>query len=299
MKRPFDKVATTHEEQVALLKKRGMLIDNAETARFYLQHISYYRLGAYWLPFEADHTSHTFKAGTRFEDVLNLYRFDRELRLLLLDAIERLEVSVRSAWAYTLAHHHGPHAHLNSSLASDPDRWQSNLKKLTEEVKRSDELFIKHLCSTYSETLPPIWAVSEVISFGLLSRWYKNLEPRSIRTAIVQSYDVNERVFSSWLHHLTIVRNVCAHHSRLWNREFAIKPKPPKTKPSQLAGIFVADSPKIYNTLLILLYFMDVVAPNHHWRERLKTLLKKHIRWLNAMGFPQDWESQLLWQEKI
>jgi abortive infection bacteriophage resistance protein len=96
MKRPFPKVATTYEEQVALLQQRGMVVDDPALARFYLQHINYYRLGAYWLPFEADHAAHRFEPDARFADVLNLYIFDRELRLLILDAIERLEVSIRS-----------------------------------------------------------------------------------------------------------------------------------------------------------------------------------------------------------
>lgn len=117
MKRPFSKPATTYAQQIVLLQQRGMIIENPTEAEFYLQHLNYYRLGAYWLPFEADHTTHQFKSETRFSDVLNSYIFDRELRLLVLDAIERVEVSVRSQWAYQMAHRHGPHAHLNADLA--------------------------------------------------------------------------------------------------------------------------------------------------------------------------------------
>ena len=116
MKRPFNKPPTTYAQQLALLMQRGMCVDDADRAAFYLQHLNYYRLGAYWLPFEADHGSHRFVAGTSFDDVLNLYIFDRELRLLLLDAIERFEVSVRSLWAYHLAHEHGPHGRGGRSL---------------------------------------------------------------------------------------------------------------------------------------------------------------------------------------
>jgi abortive infection bacteriophage resistance protein len=87
MKRAFTKLATTYKQQVDLLQQRGMQIEDPATAAFYLQHINYYRLGAYWLPFEVDHASHRFKPGTRFDDVLKLYVFDRELRLLVLDAI--------------------------------------------------------------------------------------------------------------------------------------------------------------------------------------------------------------------
>lgn len=106
MERPFAKSAITYAQQVALLQQRGMVIDDPAEAEFYLQHLNYYRLAAYWLPFEGDHASHAFRAGTRFAEVLNLYIFDRELRLLLLDAIECVEVSVRSQWAYQLARRH-------------------------------------------------------------------------------------------------------------------------------------------------------------------------------------------------
>jgi abortive infection bacteriophage resistance protein len=170
MKRPFTKRPTTYAQQVELLQQRGMQVDDSATVEFYLQHLNYYRLGAYWLPFEADHATHTFRPGTRFDDVLNLYVFDRELRLLVLDAIERIEVSVRGQWAYQLAHRHGCHAHLDPNLAYKQNLWQANLDKLTEEVNRSDETFIKHLKATYTEALPPVWAVCEVMSLGLLSR---------------------------------------------------------------------------------------------------------------------------------
>lgn len=122
MKRPFPKAATTHEQQLALLQQRGMIVEDAAEARFYLQHLNYYRLCAYWLPFEADHAAHSFRQGTSFAEVLGLYIFDRELRLLVLDAVERLEVSVRSQWAYQLAHRHGPHAHLDCMLAQRTER---------------------------------------------------------------------------------------------------------------------------------------------------------------------------------
>ncbi|TDT40206.1 Abi-like protein [Halospina denitrificans] len=78
----FDKPPKTYDEQIEILRRRGMIIPNPDRACHYLQHMNYYRLTAYWLPFEADHASHRFQPGTRFEDALNLYIFDRELRLL-------------------------------------------------------------------------------------------------------------------------------------------------------------------------------------------------------------------------
>lgn len=297
MKHPFTKTATTYAEQVALLQKRGMVIEDPAQVEFYLQHLNYYRLGAYWLPFEADHGSHSFQPGTRFADVLNLYVFDRELRLLVLDAIERIEVSVRSQWAYQMAHLHDPHSHLDQALAHDPLHWATNLDKLKEEVRRSDETFIKHLTQTYEEALPPVWAVCEVMSLGVLSRWYSNLKPMPTRRVIATVYGIDERVMESWLHHMTFIRNTCAHHSRLWNREFTITPKLPRSKPSYLTGEFIVHSRKLYNTLVILLHFMDNIAPKHHWRQRLISLIADHAAPVSAMGFPKNWQQQAIWKD--
>ena len=214
MQRNFNKPAKTFQEQVQLLQSRGMLIDNEQDAIFYLQHLNYYRLTAYWLPFELDHATHRFKPNTKFSDVLKAYVFDRELRLLLLDGIERIEVSVRSQWAYYLATLHSPHAHLDSTLFNHR-YWQRDLDALTTEVNRSQETFIQHLRTNYSEILTPVWAVCEVMSIGLLSRWYGNLEPYQTRSAIARVYQLDHTVLGSWIHHLAIVRNFCAHHSRV------------------------------------------------------------------------------------
>lgn len=295
-KRPYTKPAITCVEQVALLQGRGMIIGDQAEAEFYLQHLNYYRLGAYWLPFEEDHATHHFKPGTNFKQVLNLYIFDRELRLLVLDALERLEVSVRTQWAYHLGHRHGSHAQLDPLIASRQDRWQSNLESLEKEIRRSDEVFIRHLTSTYSEPLPPVWAVCEVMSLGLLSRWYANLKPMATRTAIASVYGLDQGVFGSWLHHLTLVRNVCAHHSRLWNREFSVTPMLPR-RPSTFATQFQPGSRKVYNALLMLLHCMDRIAPGHHWRARLISLIDHHAIPTASIGAPEDWKSQPLWQE--
>lgn len=280
---------------MALLQQRGIEIGDPASTEFYLQHLNYYRLGAYWLPFEADHATHRFRPGTRFDDVLNLYIFDRELRLLILDAIERIEVSIRSQWAYHMAHQHGSHSHLDAALAHKLPHWQSNLDKLKGEVERSDETFIQHLTQTYSEALPPVWAVCEVMSLGVLSRWYSNLKPMPTRRSIANVYSIDDGVLESWLHHLTFIRNTSAHHSRLWNRDFTITPKLPRSKPQHLTNEFNVGSRKLYNTLIILLHFMDIIAPQHHWRQRLKGLIASHAIPIGAMGFPQDWEAKAIW----
>lgn len=293
--RPYTKPALTCEDQVALLVSRGMSVPDPKEAAFYLRHLNYYRLCAYWLPFEEDHATHRFREGTTFQDVLDLYTFDRELRLLVLDALERIEVSARTQWAQQLGLRHGSHAHLDERLAYRVERWDANLESLRSEVDRSEEEFIRHLKATYSEELPPVWAVCEVMSLGLLSRWYSNLLPMPTRRAIASVYGVAEVVFQSWLHHLTIVRNVCAHHGRLWNREFTVKAMQPH-RPPIIQVPFQANSAKLYNSLLVLLFLMDIVSPGHRWRHHLMALLARQAR-LDEMGFPGNWQAHAIWKE--
>ncbi|WP_263576948.1 Abi family protein [Acinetobacter pseudolwoffii] len=299
----FNKPAKTFTEQIELLNARGMQFANEQDAQFYLEQINYYRLGAYWLPFEHTHSPHCFKPDTSFEQVLELYVFDRELRLLILDAIERLEVAVRTRFAYELAHRHGCHAYLQGQYFKPAFRWQSLLESLKTEVSRADEVFIEHYKRTYDDPeLPPIWATCEVMSFGQLSKWYQLLAPIQTRKAISSHFDCDEKQFEGLLQHFVYLRNTCAHHSRLWNRKFTKTIAKPRSKPMGLrvqCNFEPSNSAdrKIYNSLVFLLYFMDKIAPQHTWRKRLVDLLLTHHNISKiAMGFPEDWQSHPIWQ---
>jgi abortive infection bacteriophage resistance protein len=296
MKPAFNKPATTIDQQLDLLISRGMIVKNRPQAIHYLAHLNYYRLGAYWLTFESDHQSHQFKPETHFEDVVNLYVFDRELRLLVLDAIERIEVSIRSQWAYTLAHQYGSHPHLDPNLFKPKWDYQLNKKKLEAELARSKEAFVKHFNHSYTEELPPVWAICEIMALGTLSQWFGNLRSGQDRNRIARIYNVDELILTSFLHHLSFIRNICAHHSRLWNREFTMTFQLPKKSPVGLPPCFNPNAPrKIYNSLVMLVFLLDIISPQHHWRCRLFDLLNKHHIDTKAMGFPAGWQSLAVW----
>lgn len=298
MTRDFSKPPLRIAEQLELLKARGLIVPDDDAARFYLGEINYYRLAAYWLPFEADHASHQFQPGTTFDQVLSLYRFDRELRILLMDSIERIEVAVRTRWAYELAHQHGSHAHMDPSIAKSFSRWTANMVALQAEVERSRETFITHYRETYgSPELPPLWAVCEVMSLGLLSRWYSQLGPMATRRAIAGHFGMDQQHFEGVLEHLTYLRNLCAHHSRVWNRRLTKTLPLPKHKPPGLRSqMSVADPRALYNTLVLLLYLMDRISPGHHWRSKLLDLLAHYpVASVAHMGFPSDFRSKPIW----
>lgn len=274
-----------------------MAFSDKAAAIHYLSHINYYRLGAYWLPFEADHTSHQFQVGTTFEQVLNLYIFDRELRLLVLDAIERIEISVRTQWAYHCSHRHGAHALLDRTLFKDKWNYTENANKLKQEVSANQETFIKHLRTKYDEPLPPIWAAVEIMTLGQLSKWFGNQKHGSDRNVVAHVYDLDETNLTSFLHHLSTVRNLCAHHSRLWNREFTFAYKLPQQRPRNVVISLNRQKPKnIYNTLVMLEYMMNRISPDHHWKQRLLNLIANHKIDSKSMGFPTSWQTLVVWK---
>lgn len=297
----YSKPPFTHAQQLDQLVNRGLACADRAQALHQLAHLNYYRLGAYWLPFEADHANHRFKPGASFEAVVKLYVFDRELRLLVLDAIERVEVSVRTAWAYALAHRHGAHAHLNPTLFKAPARnWDhaQQCQKLEAEARKSHETYLQHHYQKYDEPLPPLWAVVEMMTIGQLSKWYGNLRHGADRNAVAHAYDMDEINLTSFLHHLSIIRNFCAHHSRLWNREFTFTFRLPKHRPAPLvASLNHQDSRRLYNTLAMLAWLLDVICPGHHWKQRLKAVLAQHAVDPQRMGFPAGWEQMPIWVE--
>lgn len=295
----YNKPPTTFDEQIQLLESRGMKVPDPEKARHYLSHLNYYRIGAYWLPFESDHGTHQFEEATNFDDVLNLYVFDRELRLLVMDAIERVEVSLRTQWAYQLAHTYDSHAYLNKSLFKCQKQYEISISKLMRELSQSHETFIKHYTNTYSEPQsPPLWTVVEVMTLGLLSRVYANLKHRKDRNKIASVYRLDEVVIVSFLHHLSTLRNHCAHHSRLWNRSFTFTFKLPRQGNDILLKSFNGSNRrKIYNTLMMLEYLMEIISPGTHWKSRLVALLESHpVVDTAAMGFPDEWKKLPVWQ---
>lgn len=302
MLRPFIKPSLTVQDQVALLKQRGMVIADDQAAEHALTHISYYRLRAYWYPFETDPSNqgHALQPGTQFELVLALYNFDRRLRLLINDAIERIEVAARGAWAHHLALNYGPHGYLDRNLypkGPRDARYQRNLTQLQEEISRSHDTFIKHYANTYSApALPPVWMVAEVMSFGLLSKWVSLLAARRDRLAISRTLGLNDKIFTSFLHHLATVRNVCAHHGRLWNRRLTVTATLPSEPPGLAAAMNSNSDRRIYNTLAIMAFILKRIAPTSEWREALLNLLSEHpTKDFASMGFPEGWEALPLW----
>lgn len=297
----FTKPALSITDQIALLERRGMVIPDRARAEHYLKHISYYRLRAYWLPFEQPapvNGDHKFRAGTSFEDALAVYVFDRHLRLLVMDAVERIEVSLRGAWAHHLAVKYGPHGYIDAAIYGRPDHYAKALAGLIEEIDRSRDTFIVHYKAKYDDPkLPPVWMAAEVMSLGQLSKWLGNLKLRADRQAIAKPYGLDESVLVSLAHHLAHVRNICAHHGRLWNKQFTVTMAMPNSPGALKLAMNPAATRKLYNTLAVIGYLIGIIAPGTEWRKHLVELLATcPLADPAAMGFPADWAARPAWR---
>ena len=289
----------TYAEQIALLKQRGLQVPDATVAEEFLKHHNYYRISAYRFPFEE--SKDQFQAGTSFEDLIQLYRFDRGLRLLVGEACKSLEISVRARWAYVLGEKHGGLAYEDPAIFRNAQQHTRHLASLDREIQRSHEVFISHYRDQYSMPRPPIWAACEVMSFGLLSRFYANIRQASTKKAIARTYGMSVGGLESLLTHASYLRNLCAHHSRLWNRSFTITVSLPTSQPSGIISSLNRENSAerlIYNSLVMLGLIMDTVSPTTQWKDRLSN----HLATLNRpdhseMGFPTDWRQLDCWQD--
>ena len=300
MLKPYTKPALSFEEQLELLESRGLHIPDRDLALRHLSSISYYRLSAYWYPFlqrnAAGEVTGHFRPGTDFDQVVRLYEFDRHLRLLVMDAIERVEVHIRTLVTYHLGHQYGPFGY------TDPANFHSGfnhaiwLAKLEGEARQSRDAFVEHFKRKYAgfPTLP-IWMSTEVMSLGSLSFCYTGLKNPD-KQQIARQLGVHHKRLKDWLHTLTYVRNICAHHSRLWNRELAIKPE--SARDPEWNPPITPRHDRLFYVLLILRVLLRSNHNGDHWAARCSDLLDTFAheeRYRIAMGLPSAWKAHPLW----
>ena len=297
---------TTFEQQIKLLQERGLTISDPARAADYLRRIGYYRMSGYCKPFRAA-DSDLFVSGASFEDVVALYLFDKRLRLMMMDALERIEVAVRAEIAAQMGAKN-PQAHLEfdcfwvesydqKSLNSSYKAFNA-LKREERKVRdRCDEI-VNHHDREYG-TPPPIWASVELWSFGMLARFYKLMLPEDRRMVATRFGVVKMEFLESWLNAMSFARNVSAHHGRLWNRAVIWQPKlspgfagfdPPKDERA---------SKRIYSVLCVVVFLLRRICPRSEWPRRLRRLMEEFPvapgRSLREMGFPPEWKNSDFW----
>lgn len=305
----FSKNPTQYDEQVSLLRDRGMVIGDEDLLGRWLKTVGYYRLSAYWLfyelaPEDGKTRSKRFANGTSFEDVIALYTFDRKLRLLLMEALERIEIAIRTSWTYHFAHAHGPHAFMDAANFNSGWDHARQIVLLSNRIEKSAEQFIEHYRGKYDDPyLPPIWAITETFSFTELSKWLSMTGNRTVRAKVAHDLGLpSKEILESSLEALSLMRNVAAHHGRLWNRRFVKRLPNIKRFRDDLVVHENGDQRQtdnlIYNIMVLLIRLMRHQAADTSFPSRLRQLVGEvDDGKRGAMGFPADWRARPAWQE--
>lgn len=301
----YNKPSKTYQEQVQLLKSRNLIIADEDQAIEFLKRVNYYRLSAYFIPFQYPKNSvqkDIFKSNTVFEDIVKLYCFDCELKELLFVYLGKLECSLRAKISYHHSYQYQPFGYLNRNNFKNINSKSKNYKTLFDEVqgkikqeacRASDEPYVKHIKTTYKTQNLPIWAMVETISFGTLSKLFKILHTQE-KKKIMDEYNVgvDTTVFENWVEQLSILRNRVAHHSRVWNHIFKTKKgfDYPKKPISSLDSSI--DRQKIFFALSVL----AEILKDSSIKAGFKTLLAQYPTIpTKSMGIPQNWESLSPW----
>ena len=312
----YAKPASSLPALYAKITSRGLSVENPDELKAALENLGYYRIGGYAYPFLTPPDRKLFKPGTTWNQIARIYEFDRELRLLVSDAIERIEVALRarlvsattmealpsSATASPGASPStwGPHWYLDASRFHpkfDHVKFIANVEKevgvkydpttrLRILPANHAEKFIEHYYAKYGDPcLPPFWMVAEVLTLGSLSLLYNGLGDPSLKARIALPFGLTAKVMANWLHCLSHLRNICAHHGRLWNRTFSISPK----VPPHLAATIRAPN-RFEGHARLLMEMLRVTAPTDNWKTKFRALLARFPEIdPSAMGFDSSW----------
>ena len=297
--RLYTKQALSVSGQIALLKNRGLNIADCSKAEKILGEVSYFRFVQYLRPMEADKTTHRFKPNSRFEDALALYEFDIELRDLMFKAVQRLEIALRTKIIQEFSLNYGPFWFFDTSLADDEHKFIENMNSIDRELQRSKDEFIKEHRRNYDKpAFPPAWKTLELASFGTLSKLYYNFSDTKLKKRVARQFNLPQHeVLESWMRSVTVLRNCCAHHSRLWNRYLSTAPQMNASLRGAWVNIANVDANKVYAISCCIAYWLDSMGYGDYFKINLKSLLAAYPQVdPSAMGFPNNWKSEPLWR---
>ena len=295
---PFNKQFSSSAELVTLLRSRGMYIEEEQKAEDYLDNIGYYRLSAYMYPLlKTPKTAHVFKNDATFKKVMMLYRFDKKLRLLMFNEIEKIEIAVRRAVMQIPAEMtNDPFWLTTSTYFLDNAKFNETMRAINGEYAKSREEFIQHFKNTYSNPFPPSWILGELLTIGNVNAIYRNIKQNRIRKRIAKKFGLQMGVFESWMTVIAVTRNACGHHARVWNKRNAMPP----AVPSNPAGRWITlptDPMRTYFDLCVIKYLLNVISPSNDMLSKMQSLFAEYPEVdLRALGFPSgNWQDEPLW----
>lgn len=302
MSTPYSKPAICLTDQADLLVARGLQVPDKQALREFLARVSFYRLRGFTYPFQ-DNTdpAHPFHPGATWERVHAIYEFDHALRVAILGAMEDVEIALRTQLVLHMSLAQGANWYEDPRNFRSESNLAADLDKLRQEWNRSHDEFAKHHKAVYDTSIgPPAWKIFETGSLGQVSKFLENLRnDLRAKDDLVEFFGFPRgatSVLASWVRHLNVVRNICAHHGRLWNRVIRVRPMFPRKAQGPWVDSW-PDDERVWATLTILLYWSDRIRPGNALRERFGALLAQADAWmLRSMGVPENWREQPLWK---
>lgn len=308
MLQPYAKPHLSFQDQLEQLKARGLCFSDNQKALKYLERVGYYRLSPYWLPLMDN--PENFSKNAQFSDVVDLYVFDKELRLIFLDAIERIEVAIRVDVAHKLSRRdifgyrqvnyldQNRAGNVQSDGQTTHAAW---LDRADKSIRDSKEPLRKNFDAKYSGHLPIFMAI-ELWDFGTVSRLL-SLSNSTDRYNIAKKYNVLPNTLESWVRCLNGVRNTCAHHSRLWNKPMVDQPKLPSSWEARAVQHIreeVVRHTRIYGAAAIIAHFLSVINPNSTWKQRFiehwESFPAGSKLSVENAGLFEGWADEALWK---
>ncbi|GHU95632.1 peptide ABC transporter substrate-binding protein [Bacteroidia bacterium] len=299
MKPNYTKTCTLPQDLIPLLRNRGLHIADEPKAIDYLSHIGYFRFSAYLYPLlKEPKNEHHYKDGATFEMALNMYRFDRKLRILIFNEIEKIEVAIRSAMNnYISDGLHNVFWMTESRYFHNPVIFAKTLAQIQSELERTKEDFVLHFRHKYASAYPPAWMIAEILSLGTLVNLFNNLNQLSLRKKIARLFGLSLPVFSSWIVTLIGLRNACCHHARIWNKEHSIVPIAPQSPAFPWISDAAADMKRTYYRICMIKYLLFTISPHNTFTQKLSSLVAQYPTVdVRAMGFPAAWQDEPLWK---
>jgi len=284
------------QEQIDLLKVIGLLVRDDKKLCEYLTHVGYYQLGLYFSSFQ--NSINNFKDNIYFEDIINIYVFDKKLRLLLLDTLEIIEKSFKCKLIQSVAINNNDVYWINNQhIFQSEKKYEKYIKNILNNIKNSkDEIIRKYYFTFKSLNFPPSWLVIDSLTFGESVNVFRWLNIQN-RNKFSREYGLDEKYLLSWIYGLSVLRNICAHHSRLWNRELFARVKINSNLYSKYFNKEINN--RLYNYLVILQIMMCKINSTSTWIDKLAILVNVHKINHENMGFPSDWLIKMAEIKKI
>ena len=279
---------TTFDEQINLLKQKGITIANNDSCKNFLSKTNYYRLSGYYLPFILKRKEQGF-IPIPFERIQNIYTFDAKLRNLISFAIEKIEVHIRTQLSYYHAHKYGSEGYINSSSFNDKHNHSTYLKHIKTCIsENSNTLVVKHHNKHYDGHFP-IWVIIDFFSIGMLSYFYRGMKNKDKSKIAKEIYGINYQTLESWLRCITDLRNRCAHYSRIYYWIFPAIPKIPTTEK------YIPTRRLFAQIYMLKLMYPEKDKWNDEFVKPLMKLVKNYEKdiSLKHLDFPYRWKSML------